>query len=112
MEQKRCPIYNFHNWLPERLFSKSTATFYSRLLLGITGIAEGESIFYNDVRPSLKLRSPNAYYSGFDARSQVGPHEADAGADGGRQEAERDVGPGQEAGAAHLGGPGDGPLRT
>src|SRR4051812_20954145 len=41
--------------LPERLFSKSTATFYSRLLLGITGIAEGESIFYNDVRPSLKL---------------------------------------------------------
>jgi len=55
--------------LPERLFSKSTATFYSRLLLGITGIAEGESLFYNDVRPSLKLRSPNAYYAGFDPRS-------------------------------------------
>lgn len=31
--------------LPERLFSKSTATFGSRMLLGITGIAEGESVF-------------------------------------------------------------------
>ncbi|WP_319458122.1 MULTISPECIES: aminoglycoside phosphotransferase family protein [unclassified Mycobacterium] len=55
--------------LPERLFSKSTATFGSRMLLGITGIAEGESVFYNLARPDLKLRSPNAYYSGYDAKS-------------------------------------------
>lgn len=55
--------------LPERLFSKSTATFGSRMLLGITGIAEGESVFYNRARPSLKLRSPNAYYSGYDPKT-------------------------------------------
>lgn len=55
--------------LSERLFSKSTATFGSRMLLGITGIAEGESVFYNHARPSLTLRSPNAYYSGYDPRT-------------------------------------------
>jgi len=55
--------------LPARLFSKSTATFGSRLLLGITGITEGEATFYNDVRPGLTLRSPNAYYAGYDPKS-------------------------------------------
>jgi hypothetical protein len=55
--------------LPTSLFSKSTATFGSRMLLGVTGIAEGESVFYNHVRPELKLRSPHAYYSGYDRKS-------------------------------------------
>lgn len=55
--------------LPSRLFSKSTATFSSRMLLGVTGITEGESIFYSMARPNLKLRSPHAYYAGYDARS-------------------------------------------
>jgi thiamine kinase-like enzyme len=55
--------------LPTRLFSKSTATFGSRMLLGVTGIAEGESVFYNEIRADLELRSPFAYYSGYDARS-------------------------------------------
>lgn len=55
--------------LPTRLFSKSTATIGSRMLLGITGIAEGESVFYNHARPGLTLRSPRAYYSGYDPES-------------------------------------------
>lgn len=56
--------------LPERLFTKSTATFASRLLLGITDIAEGEQAFYDRVRPRLELRSPRAFYSGFDRRTR------------------------------------------
>lgn len=55
--------------LPTKLFSKSTATIGSRMLLGVTGIAEGESVFYNRARPDLKLRSPHAYYSGYDPKS-------------------------------------------
>jgi thiamine kinase-like enzyme len=55
--------------LPTKLFSKSTATFGSRMLLGVTRIAEGESVFYNHARPDLKLRSPHAYYSGYDPKS-------------------------------------------
>jgi hypothetical protein len=55
--------------LPQQLFSKSTATVGSRLLLGITGITEGESIFYTVARPGLQLRSPVAYYAGYDPKS-------------------------------------------
>jgi thiamine kinase-like enzyme len=55
--------------LPSRLFSKSTATLGSRLLLGITGITEGESVFYTTARRDLKLRSPQAYYAGYDAKT-------------------------------------------
>jgi thiamine kinase-like enzyme len=55
--------------LPTRLFSKSTASFASRMLLGITGIGEGEAVFYNHARPGLTLRSPIAHYSGYDAKS-------------------------------------------
>jgi hypothetical protein len=52
--------------LPTRLFSKSAAGVFSRLLLGLTDIAQGESTFYTLVRPGLDLRSPRAFYAGFD----------------------------------------------
>ena len=55
--------------LPTQLFTKSTATVGSRLLLGVTGIAEGESVFYNHVRAGLRLRSPLAFYSSYDSKS-------------------------------------------
>lgn len=55
--------------LPTALFTKSTATFTSRLLLGITEIVEGETIFYNEARPTVTLRSPSAHYAGFDQRT-------------------------------------------
>lgn len=55
--------------LPASVFTKSTATLSSRLLLGITGIVRGETDFYSKVRPDLSLRSPGAYYASFDPRS-------------------------------------------
>lgn len=55
--------------LPRRLFSKSAATFASRMLLGLTDIAEGESVFYTRVRDDLDLRSPHALYAGYDPRT-------------------------------------------
>ncbi|KRB80450.1 hypothetical protein ASE01_03000 [Nocardioides sp. Root190] len=56
--------------LPTRLFSKAAAGLFSRLLLGLTDIAEGESLFYNHARPTLELRSPRAHYAGFDPRTR------------------------------------------
>lgn len=47
--------------LPTALFTKSTATFTSRLLIGLTGIMQGESVFYTHIRPELTLRSPRAF---------------------------------------------------
>jgi hypothetical protein len=55
--------------LPTRLFVKSAASFFSRMLLGLTDIAEGESVFYNRVRPGLRLRSPRSYFAAFDRRT-------------------------------------------
>lgn len=55
--------------LPERLFTKATAKLFSRLLIGVTDIAEGETAFYSRVRPGLDLRSPRAFHACFDARS-------------------------------------------
>ncbi len=56
--------------LPTALFTKSSEAFASRMLLGLTGIVDGESIFYRKIRPRLNLRSPHAYY----ARSDPGSY--------------------------------------
>jgi hypothetical protein len=56
--------------LPTRLFSKSTAGLFSRLLLGLTDIADGESLFYNRVRQRLDLRSPRSFYAAFERRTR------------------------------------------
>lgn len=56
--------------LPTRLFSKAAAGLFSRILLGLTDIAEGEAIFYNRARPSVELRSPRAFHAAFDPRSR------------------------------------------
>ena len=55
--------------LPEHLFTKATAKLFSRLLIGVTDIAEGETAFYSRVRPGLDLRSPRAFHACFDPRS-------------------------------------------
>lgn len=55
--------------LPTRLFVKSAASFFSRMLLGLTDIAEGESVFYNRVRSGLELRSPRSHFAAFDHRT-------------------------------------------
>lgn len=56
--------------LPTRLFSKAAAGLFSRILLGLTDIAEGEALFYNLARPTVELRSPRAFHAGFDPRSR------------------------------------------
>jgi hypothetical protein len=56
--------------LPTRLFSKAAASVFSRLLLGLTDIAVGESTFYTQVRPGLDLRSPRAFYAAFEPRTR------------------------------------------
>lgn len=56
--------------LPTRLFSKAAAGLFSRILLGLTDIAEGEALFYNRARPSLELRSPRSFHAGFDPRTR------------------------------------------
>ncbi len=56
--------------LPTALFTKSAASLQSRLLLVLSGVTEGETIFYRDIRPLLEgLRSPRAYYAASDERS-------------------------------------------
>lgn len=55
--------------LPTELFTKSTATFASRVLLGLTGIAEGETLFYNNMRPVIPARSPRSFHACFDPRT-------------------------------------------
>ncbi|HEX6391653.1 MAG TPA: phosphotransferase [Solirubrobacteraceae bacterium] len=56
--------------LPTALFTKSAASLQSRLLLVLSGVTEGETIFYRDLRPQLdRLRSPRAFHAASDARS-------------------------------------------
>ncbi len=55
--------------LPTALFTKSTSSLFSRFLLGLTAIADGEATFYNRARSALELRSPKAFYAGFDPKS-------------------------------------------
>jgi hypothetical protein len=56
--------------LPERLFIKSASSLGSRLFLVLGGVTATESIFYNQVRPSLdRLRSPRAFHAASDSKS-------------------------------------------
>ena len=56
--------------LPTRLFMKSAASFQSRLMLGLGGVTESETIFYRDIRPGLdRLRSPRAFHAAFNPRT-------------------------------------------
>ena len=56
--------------LPTAMFAKAAESFTSRLLLSITKIVEGESIFFDHVRDQLDgLRSPRAHYAANDPRT-------------------------------------------
>jgi hypothetical protein len=52
--------------LPTQLFSKASVSLSSRALLGITGVTRGEAIFFNELRPHVKLRSPTGYFAAAD----------------------------------------------
>jgi hypothetical protein len=55
--------------LPKNLFAKTSASLSTRMLLGMTGIVEGESLFFNELRPLLNLRSPRSYHAACDVRT-------------------------------------------
>src|SRR5690606_19739175 len=38
----------------------------SRILIGITGAAAAENLFYMGIRPHLELEAPRGYHGGFD----------------------------------------------
>jgi Phosphotransferase enzyme family len=56
--------------LPTAIFTKSTPRFANRFVLGLTGAAGNECLFYNECRPTLNINSPIGYYAAFDAASK------------------------------------------
>ncbi|MDL9938925.1 hypothetical protein QSJ18_19445 [Gordonia sp. ABSL1-1] len=55
--------------LPADVYSKSTPTLVNRLLVGITGAAGSEALFYSLIRPHLDIGAPLGYHGGWDART-------------------------------------------
>ncbi len=52
--------------LPAKLFCKATHDLANRIVLGISGGAEGETIFYQRIRPLLDIEAPVSVFAGFD----------------------------------------------
>lgn len=52
--------------LPTAVYSKSTPTFVNRALIGVTGAAGAEALFYSEIRPELDLGAPAGYHGGWD----------------------------------------------
>jgi len=55
--------------LPTDLFAKSTPSMVNRLLVGVTGAAGAEALFYRDIRPLLDIGAPVGYVSSWDPKS-------------------------------------------
>ncbi|KQY58209.1 hypothetical protein ASD11_00625 [Aeromicrobium sp. Root495] len=55
--------------LPTILYTKSTSSFSQRLLLGGADVLHGETHFYMDYRPDLKMEAPSGYWGGADRRT-------------------------------------------
>jgi hypothetical protein len=53
--------------LPQDLFSKTTPTVLTRLATGLSAAAEGR--FYREIRPEMKIETPNWYHSAWDRNS-------------------------------------------
>jgi Ecdysteroid kinase-like family len=51
--------------LPDRLFCKSTFELPSRIVLGVSGGAFGETVFLRDIRPHYDIIAPICYYAGY-----------------------------------------------
>lgn len=52
--------------LPEWLFLKTTATFTTRVLNGLSGMLRGEVGFYEQIRPELQIEVPKSYFAAYD----------------------------------------------
>ena len=55
--------------LPQRLFAKFSPSVEARCLVGINGSSAGEVAFYDQIRPTLPVETPRAFYAGFDEPS-------------------------------------------
>lgn len=55
--------------LPTRLFTKSTPSFHTRLLNGLSGALFCEAAFYEHVRPRIDIESPVGYHLAINPRS-------------------------------------------
>lgn len=55
--------------LPENVFTKASATYKQRLLMGGAGILEGETRFYMGLRDKSTVEAPRGYWGRVDRRS-------------------------------------------
>lgn len=55
--------------LPTELYTKTSAQFSQRLLLGGADVLHGESTFYLTFRPKVEMEAPNGYWGGVDESS-------------------------------------------
>lgn len=55
--------------LPQALFCKATHDLQNRIVLGVSGGARSEVLFFRDVRPQLDIEAPLAYHANMDAQS-------------------------------------------
>jgi hypothetical protein len=57
--------------LPPTVFTKSSPSFTSRLVLGLTGAAEGECFFYNELQRRISgVTTPTGYHGAYDPVSR------------------------------------------
>jgi hypothetical protein len=52
--------------LPTAVFVKTTNTWQQRMILGLTGMVKGESLFYSKFRPQVDIEAPQGYYGDYD----------------------------------------------
>lgn len=55
--------------LPTAVYSKSTPSLVNRLLIGVTGAAGMEALFYDAIRPHLNIGAPQGYFGAWDSRT-------------------------------------------
>jgi hypothetical protein len=55
--------------LPTHLFTKSSASFAQRLMLGGADVLHGETHFFMTFRPRISMEAPRGYFGGVDAGS-------------------------------------------
>lgn len=55
--------------LPTHIYTKSTPSLVNRLLIGVTGAAGAEALFYGSIRPHLKIGAPEGYFGAWDPRT-------------------------------------------
>lgn len=55
--------------LPTHVFAKSTPSLVNRLLVGVTGAAGAEALFYSSIRQHLPIGAPEGYFGAWDPRT-------------------------------------------